>query len=84
VRNFFGLKPRVDYQKLDETQKKTVRKSWYLAQIIYSVISAPILDDENNMNFDVEQTINNARKSLQTLRLEECYTNYYGSDTILC
>ena len=71
VRNFFGLQYKVDYQKLDDEQKRTVRKSWCFAQILYSVLSSPILDNDNNMNCEVEQTIHNARNSLWTLKSSE-------------
>lgn len=63
IRKIFGLKIKVDYRKLNITEQYTLHITWLMAQIIYSVLSAPILGNDGEMAPNAQVVLEEAQTS---------------------
>ena len=67
LRKLFGLETKIDYRKLTIEQQKELQLSWLMAQILYAVLSAPIMTQEGNLDNNVYETLDAAKDSSQKL-----------------
>lgn len=67
IRKFFGLEIKVDYRKLNVTQQKNLQFSWLMAQVLHTVLAAPIMTQDGNLEPNVYETLNDAKETSKKL-----------------
>lgn len=63
IRKLFGMQIKIDYRKLTQKQQKTLHISWLMAQILYKVLAAPLLDKEGNIDGNAENILDEAKEA---------------------
>lgn len=63
IRKMFGMQIKIDYRKLTQKQQKTLHISWLMAQILYKVLAAPLLDKEGNIDGNAENILDEAKEA---------------------
>lgn len=56
-------KSKVDFEFLSLKEKKTLHLSWLMAQVLYSVLSAPLLTQNGDIDSAANSVINDAKQS---------------------
>ena len=67
LRSIFGLGYKVDFRKLSLDQQKYLQFSWLMTQVLYAVLTAPILTQDGDLDKDVFNTLEGAKESSQKL-----------------
>lgn len=67
IRKLFGIKIKIDYRKLNITQQKKLQLSWLMAQVLYTVLAAPIMTQDGNLESNVYVTLSDAKETSQKL-----------------
>ena len=63
ISRLFGMKIRVDYRKIQETDKQLLHTSWLMTQILYAALTTPIMDDNGNV-------VDGAKEKMEALQGE--------------
>ena len=61
---------QIDYNILTLSEKKTLHITWLMAQLYYNILSATIITDDGNKSIDAENTLQQANKSLDSIKRE--------------
>lgn len=61
IRKSFGLRIKIDYRKLTQSQQRVLHISWLMAQILYKVLAAPLLDKNGDIVNDAERILIEAK-----------------------
>jgi len=67
VRKTFGLRVKIDFTKLNLQEQKTLQASWLLTQVLYAILTAPILTNDGEIDAKAYNTISDARETTQNL-----------------
>lgn len=67
LKSIFGLGYKVDFRKLSLDQQKYLQFSWLMTQVLYAVLTAPILTEDGDLDKDVFNTLEGAKESSQKL-----------------
>lgn len=71
IKRFFGLKVKIDYRKLSMRQQQVLHISWLMAQVLYSVLSAPILTQQGDLDINAETVLTGANESVSKISIEQ-------------
>lgn len=67
IRLFLGLDFKVDYKKLLLDEQKLLQLSWLMTQVLYAVLTAPLLTQNGDLDDNVYNTLNGAKETAQNL-----------------
>lgn len=63
----FGIEVKVDYTKLSQDQQQVLHLSWLMSQVLYGILTAPILTKEGNLDSNSYKLLESAQDSSQKL-----------------
>lgn len=63
-RSMFSDRSKVDFRNLSFKEQKTLHVAWLMAQVLYSVLSAPLLTQGGDIDANAQSTLNDANQSL--------------------
>lgn len=67
VKNWLGISFKIDFRKLSVNDQKVLQASWLMTQVLYAVLSAPLLNNNGDVDGNAEQTLIGAKESTQNL-----------------
>lgn len=70
IKQAFGLNVKIDFRKLSIRQQKVLHISWLMAQVLYSVLSAPILTEQGDLDKNAEEVLTGANDSVGKISFE--------------
>lgn len=79
IKKFFGIKMEVDFTKLEKEEQELLHLLWLSTQILYQVLSTPILDKKGNIDKNTEEILNEVileNKKLDNLRQKVLMLEY--------
>lgn len=71
IKRALGLRVKIDFTKLSMRQQKVLHISWLMAQVLYSVLSAPILTQQGDLDKTVEAVLTGANDSVGKISVEQ-------------
>ncbi|PJJ29207.1 hypothetical protein [Lacrimispora celerecrescens] len=71
IKRFFCLKVKIDFRKLSMRQQQVLHISWLMAQVLYSVLSAPILTQQGDLDLNAETVLTGANESVNKISIEQ-------------
>ena len=67
IKSCLGISFKIDFRKLSLEDQKALQASWLMTQVLYAVLSAPLLTQDGNMDSNAHQTLIDAKESTQTM-----------------
>lgn len=67
IKSIFGVEFKIDFSKLTLQDQKMLQISWLTTQILYAVLSAPLLTQQGDLDTNAYETLNGAKESSQNL-----------------
>ena len=67
IKNFFGIKFKLDFRKLSLADQKYLHYSWLMTQILYQVLTAVLMTEDGELHIDAERSLEEARISANRL-----------------
>lgn len=67
LKSFFGIKFKIDYTKLSLEEQKILQTSWLMTQVLYAVLSAPLLTQQGDLDNKAYDTLEGAKETIQNL-----------------
>ena len=67
IKDIFGIKFKIDYTKLSPQEQKGLHISWLMAQVLYNVLSSPILTQDGQIDKEAQKNLDDAKKSMDKM-----------------
>lgn len=67
IKRWLGFSFKIDYTKLMVEDQKMLQASWLMTQVLYAVLSAPLLNNKGDVDSNAQQTLIGARESTRDL-----------------
>ena len=71
----------IDFNDLSYIEQKTLHVTWLFAQLIYQVLSAPIITDSGNVSDEAQGILNSASSDYKAFEKEAC--SMKGDDALI-
>lgn len=67
IKKLFGIGIKVDYEKLSVEDQKMLQTLWLMTQVLYAVLSAPLLTQNGDLDNNAYDTLKGAKETSQNL-----------------
>lgn len=68
IRKLLGIQIKIDYRKLNIQEQRELHLTWQLTQILYAVLTAPILTKDGNLDANTCSTLSQAKNTLSLVQ----------------
>lgn len=73
-------KIKVDYNGLSEKEKKTLHLGWLMTQVLYSILAAPLLTKEGDIDQNVNEVLIDANSALPEIEQKQIELSQMSND----
>ena len=67
IKNFFGIKFKLDFRKLSLADQKYLQYSWLMTQILYQILTSALMTEDGQIETNAEKSLEDAKKSANRL-----------------
>ncbi len=67
IKNFLGIKFKLDFSKLSVTDQKYLQYSWLMTQILYQVLTSALMTEDGQIQTNAEKSLEDVKTSANRL-----------------
>ena len=67
IKNFFGIKFKLDFGKLSLTDQKFLQYSWLMTQILYQILTSALMTEDGQIQINAEKSLEDVKTTANRL-----------------